>query len=86
MDKLVLFAALSGVCTDDPLHRSLLTHCNLSLADLSAVFLQSDQDSSLTADLKAANVAFTAHCYLCNLFGHIAKDFPHADAIACLIA
>ena len=39
MDELVLFAALSGVHADDPLRRSLLAHRNLSLADLSAVFL-----------------------------------------------
>jgi hypothetical protein len=86
MDELVLFAALSRMRPNDPLHQSLLTHRNLSLTDLSAIFLRTDQNSALSAAFESANVTSTSRCFTCRLVGHQAKDCPHADAISRLIA
>lgn len=61
-------------------------HRNLSLANLSAVFLRTDQGSAQSSAIEAANAASTSRCFTCNLPGHIAKNCPHAEAISRLLA
>ena len=86
MDELVLFITLSGLQSDDSLRRSLLTHWNLSLDDTCAVFLRTDQDSSISAGIESANAAATLRCFICRFLGHLAKDCPHAEALERFIA
>ena len=86
MDELMLFITLSGLQSDDSLRRSLLTHRNLTLDDICAVFLRTDQDSSISAGIESANAATTLRCFICRLLGHLAKDCPHAEALERFIA
>ena len=77
----------------DPYARYLLylltvlpsAHCNLSLDDICAVFLRTDQDSSISAGIESANAAATLRCSIFRLLGHSAKDCPHAEALKCFI-
>jgi len=86
MDKLILFMALSGMCPNDLLQQLLLTHRTLTLSDLSAVFLHTNQNSTLSSAVEAANAATILHCFLCTLMGHITKNCPHAKVFACQLA
>ena len=86
MDELCLFMALSGMCPNDPLCQSLLTHCTLTLTDLSAVYLCTNQDIALSSAVEAANAAAVLRCFLCNLTGHVVKNCPHAEVFSCLLA
>lgn len=51
MHGIMLFITLSGLQSDGFLRRSLLTHRNLTLDDISAVFLLTDQDPSISAGI-----------------------------------
>ena len=84
MYELILFIALSGIQSDDSLRRSLLTHRNLTLDDISAVFLFTDQDPSISAGIMHA--AGNIGCFICRPRGHLAKDCPHAEALGRFIA
>ena len=49
MDELLLFTALCGMRTDDPLRRQLVAQKNICLDDVMACFLRTDQDASISA-------------------------------------
>ena len=86
MDELLLFTALCGMRTDDPLRRQLVSQKNICLDDVAACFLRTDQDASISAKLESANAAAAVHCFICRLLGHLAKDCPHADTIERLVS
>jgi hypothetical protein len=70
---------------NDPIRQSLLTHRNISLTDLSSIFLRTDQDSVLSTVIESDNATSTSRCFTCRLVGHQAKGCPHADASSRLV-
>ena len=86
MNEIVLFAAMCGLPTDDPMRRQLVAQKNVSLADAKSAFLRVDQDSKVVAAVESANAAASGLCFTCQLPGHLSKDCPHRDAIKNLVA
>src|SRR5258706_233751 len=79
--ELLRFAQISGLPTNDPLRRQLVSQRNVTYDDVYAAFLHTDTDAKAAAEVESANAAFILRCYRCLQAGHIGKDCPHGEVI-----
>jgi hypothetical protein len=86
-EELRLFTIINGLDVDDPLRRQLILQKDVALGDAYSSFLHADRGEAIkTEAIESAHAALGRNCFLCRSTDHFAKDCPHRDAIASLVA
>lgn len=81
ISELLRFTQISGLPSDDPLRRQLISQRNITYDDVYATFLHTDTDAKTATEAESVNAAFIVRCYRCLQVGHIKKGCPHSGAI-----
>ena len=63
ISELLRFAHISGLPSDDPLRRQLVSQRNVTLDDVYAAFQHTDTDAKAATEVESANAAFILRCY-----------------------
>ena len=84
INKIWLFAQVSGLSPEDSLHSFFISHPNATEEVIYNAFLCNDSDHRSVAHLESANAA-SSMCWRCLQPRHIVKSCPHAAAFNKLV-